>query len=178
MLLISDLDLIDEELIVLDKMYKEAKKGKNGLEYEIVWLPVVDRTITWTKEHETKFKELQYKMSWYTLFHPSLLDVASIRFIKEVWGFAKKLVIVSLDSAGKMVSENALHMILIWGNSAYPFTTIKEEELWKKQTWRLDFVVDAIHPEFPKWVSCCFLTHIGEVYHLWEHVKFILGSKM
>lgn len=153
LLLISDLDLIDEELIVLDKMYKEAKKGKNGLEYEIVWLPVVDRTITWTKEHETKFKELQYKMSWYTLFHPSLLDVASIRFIKEVWGFAKKLVIVSLDSAGKMVSENALHMILIWGNSAYPFTTIKEEELWKKQTWRLDFVVDAIHPEFPKWIS-------------------------
>lgn len=153
LLLISDLDLIDEELIVLDKMYKEAKKGKNGLEYEIVWLPVVDRTITWAKEHETKFKELQYKMSWYTLFHPSLLDVASIRFIKEVWGFAKKPVIVSLDSAGKVVSENALHMILIWGNSAYPFTTIKEEELWKKQIWRLDFVVDAIHPEFPKWIS-------------------------
>ncbi|KAJ8431409.1 hypothetical protein Cgig2_004441 [Carnegiea gigantea] len=153
LLLISDLDLIDEELIVLDKMYKEAKKGKNRLEYEIVWLPVVDRTINWTKEHETKFKELQYKMSWYTLFHPSLLDVASIRFIKEVWRFAKKPVIVSLDSAGKVVSENALHMILIWGNSAYPFTTIKEEELWKKQTWRLDFVVDAIHPEFPKWIS-------------------------
>lgn len=153
LLFISDLDVIEEELIVLDKMYKEAKKGKNGLEYEIVWLPIVDRNVTWTKEHETKFKGLQYKMPWYTLYHPSLLDVSSIRFIKEVWGFAKKPMLVSLDQFGKVVSDNALHMILIWGNLAYPFTTTKEEDLWKRQTWRLDFVMDAIHPEFPKWMS-------------------------
>jgi len=151
--LISDLDVPEEELIVLDKLYRESRISKTELQYEIVWLPVVDRTATWTSEHERRLEDLKCKMCWYTLCDPLLLNVASIRYIKEVWGFAQKPMIVSLDPVGRVVSQNAYNMMLIWDNLAYPFTAAKEQELWSQQTWRLDFLLGAIHPEFPKWVS-------------------------
>ncbi|XP_074294676.1 protein SIEVE ELEMENT OCCLUSION B-like [Silene latifolia] len=153
LLFISDLDVNIEELATLDRIYKESRKNESEFQYEIVWLPIVDKNVPWTKENEQKFKELQYKMSWYTLFHPSLLDEVATRFVKEKWGFAKKQILVSLNQLGKVVSQNALHMMLIWGNSAYPFTTVKEEEMWTKQTWKIDFLLDGIHPEVPKWLS-------------------------
>ena len=147
MLFISDLDVSEEELVFLDMMYKESRQRKNELQYEIVWLAVVDT------EDEKKFAELQLRMPWYTLRRPILRDAATERYIKEKWGFAKKPMIVSLDPVAKVVSENAFHMMLIWGNLAYPFTTTKEEELWSKQAWNRDFVLGAILPEFAKWVS-------------------------
>ncbi|XP_074294688.1 protein SIEVE ELEMENT OCCLUSION B-like [Silene latifolia] len=150
LLFISDLDVSEEELAILDKIYKESKRKDKEFSYEIVWIPLVDQM---TKENEQKFKELQYKMSWYTLFHPSLLDAVSKRFIREYLGFAKKQIIVGIDSVGKETTRDAYHLILIWGNSAYPFTKEKVEELWKKETWKPDFLLASIIPEFSKWAA-------------------------
>lgn len=151
LLLISDLDLLHEEIVILHKFYRE--QIKSDVEYEVVWLPVVDRSKPLTEENQNKFHELQKEMPWYTLLQPSLLEPAVVRYIKEVWHFTKKAILVVLDLQGKVVCRNALHMMWIWGNTAYPFTNSKEESLWKEETWRLKLLVDDIDATIFAWVA-------------------------
>ena len=114
--------------MVLNHIYNESR-GRPEFPYEIVWLPIVDKSAPWTEADQEKFNELQSMMPWYSLHHPKLLEPAVVRYIKEVWKFAKKMILVVLDPQGKVACPNALHMILIWGNAAYPFTATKEEAL-------------------------------------------------
>ncbi|XP_058180197.1 protein SIEVE ELEMENT OCCLUSION A-like [Rhododendron vialii] len=151
-LLISDLDHIEEEeRFALKRTYDEAKK-KSDLQYEIVWIPVVDRS-TDEEASRKKFEQLQAKMSWYTVADPWLLDPVVIRYIKEEWHFSKKLILVALDPQGKAVCNNALHMFMVWGNIAYPFTVDKEESLWKEETWNLELLVGGSYPDISDWIS-------------------------
>ncbi|KAE9467484.1 hypothetical protein C3L33_00611, partial [Rhododendron williamsianum] len=152
-LLISDLDHIAEEelFLALTRTYNEAKT-KSDLQYEIVWIPVVDRS-TDEEASRKKFEKLQAKMSWYTVADPWLLDPAFIRYMKEEWHFSKKLILVALDPQGKVVCNNALHMFMVWGNVAYPFTVAKEESLWKEETWKLELLVDGNYPAISDWIS-------------------------
>lgn len=122
------------------------------LQYEIVWVPIIDNSVPWTDAEQHKFEQLQSLMSWYTLHHPKVMEPAAIRYIKEVWKFAKKMILVSLDPQGKVACPNALHMYLIWGNMAFPFTTMKEESLWREESWRLELFVDSIEPRILDWV--------------------------
>nr|GMD63509.1 protein SIEVE ELEMENT OCCLUSION B-like [Ipomoea batatas] len=83
LLLLSDLDVSHEELLVLSHIYMESR-ARPELQYEIVWLPIIERAaVEWNEEREEKFKELQAMMPWYTLHHPSLLEPAVIKFFKE-----------------------------------------------------------------------------------------------
>ncbi|KAK9074637.1 hypothetical protein SSX86_007235 [Deinandra increscens subsp. villosa] len=126
LLLISDLDIPTQELSVLDQMYREARENPTRPEsqYEVVWLPVVSnpRTTPWTTENQIKFERLRNMMHWYSVFHPSLLDPAVIKYIKEVWHFNHKPLLVVMDPQGRIVNTNGLHMMLIWGSVAFPFT--------------------------------------------------------
>ncbi|GFZ03854.1 sieve element occlusion amino-terminus protein [Actinidia rufa] len=148
LLLISDLDMFTEEVDILAQIYKK----RTELNYEIVWLPIVDRSTPWNEENQHKFQQLQLRMPWYTVVKYSLLEPAIIRYIKEVWKFEKKLMLVVLDPQGKVVCLNARHMILIWGNLAYPFTSTRETLLWKENTWSLELLVDDIDSNIPKWI--------------------------
>ncbi|GFS39875.1 sieve element occlusion amino-terminus protein [Actinidia rufa] len=148
LLLISDLDMHHEEVAVLAQIHDE----KEELNYEIVWLPIVDRSTPWNEENQNKFQQLQSLMPWYTVVKPSLLEPVVIRYIKEVWHFSKKLMLVALDPQGKVVCPNALHMVMIWGNFPYPFTSTREESLWKDETWRLELLVGGIDSNIPEWI--------------------------
>lgn len=152
LLLISDLDILHEEAMILEQFYREAQTMPDT-EYEVVWLPVVDMSKPTNEENQNKFRELQKEMPWYTLLDPSLLDLAVARYIKEVWRFTKKAILVVLDMQGKVVCQNALHMMWIWGNFAYPFSSSKEESLWKEETWRLELLIDAIDAKMLNWVA-------------------------
>ncbi|KAG0455233.1 hypothetical protein HPP92_024208 [Vanilla planifolia] len=152
MLFISDLDIIPEEIFILVQIYNDTHHGKVERHYEIVWLPVSDRHHPWTEEREEDFKRLGANMPWYMLHHPSLLQPAVIRYIRDVWHFDKKPILVVLDPQGKVVCPNAVHMILIWGSLAFPFTSNREEALWKEETWRLEFLVDEIDPAILSWI--------------------------
>jgi hypothetical protein len=70
-----------------------------------------------------------------------------------VWHFRNKPILVVLDPQGKVVSPNALHMMWIWGSNAFPFTSLREESLWREETWRLELLVDGIDPVILNWVS-------------------------
>ncbi|XP_004236294.2 protein SIEVE ELEMENT OCCLUSION B-like [Solanum lycopersicum] len=153
LLLLSDLEASHEEILVLSQIYLESR-SRPEFQYEIVWLPIVDRSKGWNDAQEQKFKELQALMPWYTLHHPSLLEPAIAKFVKEKWHFSKKMMLVTLDpQQGKVACPNAIHMTWIWGNLAYPFTLSKEESLWNMESWRLELVVDAIDPNLIDWMA-------------------------
>lgn len=148
LLLISDLDLPLEEIEVLENVYMM----RHDIQYEIVWIPIVDRLTGWSEQHQNKFAELQSKMPWYTVTSPLVIRPPVIRYIKEFWKFDKKSIIVALDKQGKVSSKNAFHMVWIWGNLAFPFADEKEEALWRAENWRLELLVDGIDPDVLEWV--------------------------
>ncbi|KAJ4961386.1 hypothetical protein NE237_021296 [Protea cynaroides] len=138
LLLISDLDMSEEELSILKNTYKKSRALPTGPEsqYQVVWLPVADSSVSWTEERQ-KVDRLQSKMPWYSVY---IIDQAVIKYIKDVWMFNKKPILVALDPHGKVISLNAFHMMCIWGNDAFPFTREKEEELWRNENRRLEFL--------------------------------------
>ncbi|KAH0669164.1 hypothetical protein KY285_023323 [Solanum tuberosum] len=167
LLLISDLDIAPEELFILHHMYAESKTQPNRPEsnYEVVWIPVVDKRLTpWTEAKQMKFEEVQASMPWYSVAHPSMIDPAVIRCIKEVWGFKKKPQLVVLDPQGKEANNNAYHMLWIWGSLAFPFTKAREEALWKEQTWNIELLADSIDQNIFTWISegKCICLYGGE----------------
>ncbi|KAJ6302280.1 hypothetical protein OIU77_016379 [Salix suchowensis] len=100
-----------------------------------------------------KFKSMQSSMPWFTVYHPSLIEKPVIKFIKEVWHFRSRPILVVLDPQGKLVCPNALHMMWIWGSNAFPFTSLREESLWRDETWRLELLVDDIDPMILNWIK-------------------------
>ncbi|XP_030544740.2 protein SIEVE ELEMENT OCCLUSION B-like [Rhodamnia argentea] len=155
LLLISGLDISQEELSILEQIHSESKLHATRHDihqYEVVWIPMVDRSVLWTDPMQKQFEALQSSMPWYTVYHPNLIDRAVIRFIKERWHFRNKPILVVLDPQGKVVCPNAIHMMWIWGGNAFPFTTMREEALWKEETWRLELLVNGIDPTILNWI--------------------------
>ncbi|KAF5940037.1 hypothetical protein HYC85_021204 [Camellia sinensis] len=155
LLLISDLDLSNEEHFIVDQICTESKQQPTTLEsqYEVVWLPVMDRTTPWNDEKGQKFEAIQASISWYSVYHPLMLDPVVIKYIKEVWHFNKKALLVVLDPQGKVVNPNAIHMCWIWGNMAFPFTSLKEKELWKETPLTIELLADTIDQSILNWVK-------------------------
>ncbi|PPR99876.1 hypothetical protein GOBAR_AA20782 [Gossypium barbadense] len=106
LLLISDLDISQEEIRVLEALYK-GERVSSELNYEILWLPIVDRS-TWDDGYEQKFLSLQSIMPWYTVNHPFAIEPAVIKYIMEVWGFVKKPIAVTLDPKGKVSQQKVV----------------------------------------------------------------------
>ncbi|XP_021807647.1 protein SIEVE ELEMENT OCCLUSION B-like [Prunus avium] len=150
LLLITDLSLSNEEIQILEHIYKE-QQNRAEVEYEIVWLPVVDVT-TWD-EKRFRFEELKSKMQWYVVHDPLIIEPPVIKFIRNDWHFDKKMIIVSLDPQGRVSSLNAVHMLWVWGNLAFPFTDEKEQALWNAESWRLQLVADGIDSNILDWID-------------------------
>ncbi|XVE56680.1 hypothetical protein DITRI_Ditri04bG0030100 [Diplodiscus trichospermus] len=150
LLLISDLDIPLDEIQVLEVLYK-YERVSSGHNYEIVWLPIVDRS-AWNDNYQEKFSSLQSIMPWYTVSHPTIIQPALIKYAREVWRFVKKTIVVTLDPKGKVTCTNALNMLWIWGNAAFPFSTEKEESLWKAEAWTIELLVDSLEPNLPNWI--------------------------
>ncbi|KAJ6423996.1 hypothetical protein OIU84_024884 [Salix udensis] len=155
LLLISGLDISNDELSILEQIYNESRQHGTRLDnqYEVVWIPVVDHSVHWSDPMKDRFESIQSAMPWFTVYHPSLIEMAVIRFIKEVWHFRNKPILVVLDPQGKVVCPNALHMMWIWGSNAFPFTSLREESLWREETWRLELLVDGIDPVILNWIK-------------------------
>ncbi|PSS30187.1 Protein SIEVE ELEMENT OCCLUSION B like [Actinidia chinensis var. chinensis] len=154
LLLISGLYISQDELSILEQIYNESRQNGTRLEnlYEVVWVPIVDPTLQWSDPMQEKFETLKSTMPWYTVHHPSLIDRAVVRFVRERWHFRNNPILVVLDPQGRVVSPNAIHMMWIWGSSAFPFTSLREEALWKGETWRLELLVDGVDLTIMDWI--------------------------
>jgi len=115
----------------------------------LIWIPVVDKA-TWNKQ---KFEYLQSTMPWHSFCDPFIIKPSVIKYIKEMWNYKQRAILVALYPQGRLSSQNALHMICIWGNLAFPFTSEKEESLWKQEIWSLELLVDDIDPTVLDWMT-------------------------
>ncbi|KAE8665022.1 myosin heavy chain kinase B-like [Hibiscus syriacus] len=154
LLLISDIEIPDKELLILEQIYNDSR-GQTGIEsqYEVIWIPIVNRSTPFDDTKMTQFESVQATMQWHSVVHPSMIQPVVIRYIKEVWGFSKKPLLVVLDPQGKVVNHNAMHMMFIWGSAAYPFTKLREEALWKGETWRIELLADSIDTNINNWAK-------------------------
>ncbi|GKA36633.1 sieve element occlusion B-like protein, partial [Tanacetum coccineum] len=141
----------DEYFLMLERIF-DVTPLDNLKIIKALFLPVVDHLMTWNDSHQHKLEQLQSMMTWHMLQHPMLLIPAVIKYIKQVWNFEKKPILVVLDPQGRVTSPNALHMVWIWGNIAYPFTSIKEDSLWKEESWTLELLVDSIDGNMLDWI--------------------------
>ena len=159
LLLISGLEFSPDELLILEQIYNESRVHVSRLEnrYELVWIPIVDLQNTeWTDPMQRQFDSLQATMPWFSVYHPTLISKPVIWFIQREWKYKNKPILVVLDPQGRVACPNAIHMMWIWGSAAFPFTSAREEALWREETWRLELLVDGIDPEILNWVSICF----------------------
>ncbi|XVE90557.1 hypothetical protein DITRI_Ditri20bG0087300 [Diplodiscus trichospermus] len=146
LLLVSDLDISIEEIKVLNSLYL-----KNDQRYEIVWLPVLDLS---RDDMKRRFQNLKQLMKW-TVVEPSMFEKEVIECIKREWHFIKNPIALSVTQEGQVTCQNALPMLWTWGNSAFPFTDGKEQDLWslidEQNGWRLDLLLDDIIPDIHSW---------------------------
>ncbi|RWR74393.1 protein SIEVE ELEMENT OCCLUSION B-like protein [Cinnamomum micranthum f. kanehirae] len=134
-LFISDLDILDEEINEITERVSTPVRP-----YEIVWFPIVDNPMIEKDVIEKKAG----LMKWYSLHYSVTLPPYVIHYIKKDWHFEKKPVMVVFSAHGKVVNSNAYHMIMLWGNVAYPFLAHGEETLWRNSKWDLEFLIDGV----------------------------------
>ncbi|XP_028783047.1 protein SIEVE ELEMENT OCCLUSION B-like, partial [Neltuma alba] len=153
LLFISDLDLSDQEIMILGHMHLESREEPDmfPIPYEVVWFPVVNKATPCTEVKRKKLEDLRSTMPWYSIYDPWQIEQAVIKYIKDIWHFKKKPILVVLDQQGKVVNLNALHIMWIWGCLAYPFAVSDEESIWAKQTWGLQLLADVFCPL--SWIS-------------------------
>ncbi|CAL5370186.1 unnamed protein product [Camellia sinensis] len=165
LLLISSLDISPDELSILEQIYNDSRQYGTRLDnlFEMVWIPIVNQSVQWTEPMQRQFESMQSTMTWYTVHHPSLIDRLVTRFIKERWHFKNKPILVVLDPQGKVVSPNAIHMMWIWGSNAFPFTSLREEALWKEETWKVELLVNGIDQTILNWWIRRFTTMANSV---------------
>ncbi|KAG8366001.1 hypothetical protein BUALT_Bualt17G0030700 [Buddleja alternifolia] len=152
LLLISDLDVPHEELNVLHLIYNQQARRH---EYEVLWLPILNHASSTSSLHDPVFYDLRNNhMPWYSVDHLSLVEPVAIRYIREVWKFVHMPMLVVLDPQGKLSNLDALPMMWIWGSNAFPFTKLRETDLWADVTsWNIELLADAIDARIPDWIN-------------------------
>ncbi|KAI3442032.1 uncharacterized protein J3R85_001613 [Psidium guajava] len=126
MLLISDLDLSDEDLETLTSIYNERTFQCSN--YKIMWVPIAEEQ---NEAMQKKFLDKRSGMRWYT--SNSMVGKPSAKFIQKKWQFRQHNMVVVLNEQGKVVNMDAIAMIRLWGGEAFPFTESKGQELWNNQ---------------------------------------------
>ncbi|KAK2401960.1 protein SIEVE ELEMENT OCCLUSION B [Trifolium repens] len=152
-LFISTLDISQEDISILIPIYDHIKK--TGNQHKIVWVPIVEE---WNDKLRKKFDSLKSKMPWYVLHH--FAPIKGIKYIKEDLHFKNKPLFVVLSPQGKILHQNAFHMIQVWGVKAFPFSKSREESMTQALMWIDSLLVD-IDIKI-KWVESLFVTKMHE----------------
>ncbi|KAI5397977.1 hypothetical protein KIW84_063694 [Lathyrus oleraceus] len=134
-LFISTLEISQEDMSILIPIYDHMKK--TGSQHKIVWVPIVEE---WSDRLKKKFDSLKSKMPWYVLHH--FAHIKGIKYIKEELHFKQKPLVVVLSPHGKIIHQNAFHMIQVWGVKGFPFSKSKEESMTQELMWVDSLLVD------------------------------------
>ncbi|KAM6589462.1 hypothetical protein CsatA_012067 [Cannabis sativa] len=140
------------EYSILQQMYHEKRQSATRAQsqYEVVWVPISDY---WTDEKQVLFETLRDQMEWHSIHHHSVVSSVVTRYVKEKWNFAKKPMLVIMDTQGKIAHHNAIHMMCIWGSLAFPFSITQEKLLWDDMRWSIELVADNLDPNMAIWLQ-------------------------
>ncbi|KAL9679078.1 hypothetical protein QQ045_016932 [Rhodiola kirilowii] len=139
-LLISGLDISSNVISFLKDIYVEYMTSLDEAHCEFIWLPI--HSGPWITSSEEQYTKLLETMLWYTVHPPTFLTEESKRFIRDVWMFHRKPIAVVLNENGKVVCPNAMHLLYIWRDKAFPFTRMRERTLWAAETRLSSIVLD------------------------------------
>ncbi|KAK9277717.1 hypothetical protein L1049_007264 [Liquidambar formosana] len=153
-LLVSKPELLPMEALFLlvQQIYDHPHRKKLEESYRIVWVPIPSSN-AWTELEEESFSFLSNSLPWYSIRQPRLLDSSVVNYIRQVWNFKDEPLMVVVDSQGMVTNENAIDMVLIWGARAYPFSALKEKELWEEEKWTIQLMIDEIDPLLTSWIE-------------------------
>ncbi|KAH7670646.1 Sieve element occlusion C-terminal protein [Dioscorea alata] len=141
---------LEKLLFILQQLQYDSRHENRA--YDIVWVPIA-KAIAWSHSEKKAFSSLLELWPWYLLYEPTALSLSVIEFIKDVWQFHGDPVMVVLDFKGKVTSLNAIDMISIWRDLAYPFSVAREKELWVEQSWTMELLIDNIYPLIMYWMD-------------------------
>uniref|UniRef100_A0A7N0T164 Uncharacterized protein n=1 Tax=Kalanchoe fedtschenkoi TaxID=63787 RepID=A0A7N0T164_KALFE len=147
LLLISGLDISSNEILFLRDTYIKSKTSVQQ-DYEIVWVTILSGQ--WTTSSEEKYTKLLRMMSWYMVEHPNFISEKTKNFIRQVWKFKRRPIVVAIDKDGDVVYPNVIHMMYIWGSKAFPLTPLRERSLWNSAEARLDSLVFDFDPNMSR----------------------------
>ncbi|KAL2231944.1 UNVERIFIED_CONTAM: Protein SIEVE ELEMENT OCCLUSION B [Sesamum indicum] len=156
LLLISGLDIDeDQDLVILSAIYKESRMHETSAEnhYEVVWIPILDPSNKMTPDMEKILENKRTRMQWYSVNAPNKIDPLVIKLIREQYHYQDQPIVMVLDPQGMVVNTNAIDMIWIWQNRAFPFSQATEEALWKDGVSGLELFVNGFHHEIENWVK-------------------------
>ncbi|XP_042478089.1 protein SIEVE ELEMENT OCCLUSION A-like isoform X1 [Macadamia integrifolia] len=186
-LFISDFKVQKEEFPSLIKTYKAASNNPNTC-FEVVWVPMVDQSTTWTEDNKRTVSNMGTSMPWYWVSDPSTIKISFLQHVKEEWHFQGKPILVILDmGAGQIKHTNALPMMEFWGPSAYPFSIKDEERLQEGLSRAIDLMFSTNEPNMDKWVEegkiiCFYGSHneewIRKFLHKLENITTQTNLKM
>ncbi|XP_073008182.1 protein SIEVE ELEMENT OCCLUSION C-like isoform X2 [Typha latifolia] len=152
MIFISSVELCLEELLLLEQQLDNGPHYGSEISFKIVWVPIA-KSAQWSTDERKTFHEMIDILPWYSLYEPSNLSSSAIQFFQEVWQYQGDPLMVVLDSEGKIKSINAINAISIWGTKAYPFSVSRERDLWKEQSWTVEFLFDDLDPIISYWIE-------------------------
>ncbi|KAJ7947177.1 protein SIEVE ELEMENT OCCLUSION B-like [Quillaja saponaria] len=145
LVLISGLNISEKEIEHLKRIFKGLKEKVEH--YKIVWFPMVSQ---WDVASLEQFNNLKSKMPWYTVQNFSYKP--GQRYITKEWLFKNQPIIVVLSPLGRVLHQNAMHMIQVWRIEAFPFTVAREKELNSGEQWIGD-VVTTIDQRLNGWIK-------------------------
>ncbi|KAG6593861.1 Protein SIEVE ELEMENT OCCLUSION B, partial [Cucurbita argyrosperma subsp. sororia] len=152
-LLISGLDISDEDIRAVDLVYNEVRKEDK---YKIVWIPVVpEHSLEHSQEEEKearkKYEYLSSLMKWYIV--PYTTKIAGWRYLEENWQLRQDPLVVVMNSQSRVEFRNAIHLIRVWGTEAIPFTNGRTHALLEKN-WPESTLLKFIEqPRLRSWVN-------------------------
>lgn len=153
-LLVSKPELLPIEKIFLlvQQTYDHPYQEKIGGNYVILWVPL-SSAHAWSQADDVSFHFLSNSLPFWSLKKPQFLNSAVVNFIKQEWNFKEEAMMVVLDTNGMITNSNAFDMIWIWGAKAFPFSILREKELWEGEHWTLQLIINGIDPLLTKWID-------------------------
>lgn len=149
-LVISGLDISDDDIRALHLVYNEVKKEEK---YKIVWIPIIPEHSVEDNEEEARkrYEYISSSMKWYIV--PYTTKIAGWRYLEENWQLRQDPLVVVLSSQSRIEFTNAIHLIRVWGTEAIPFTNGRTNALLGKN-WPESTLFKFIdQPRLQSWVS-------------------------
>ncbi|XP_043726316.1 protein SIEVE ELEMENT OCCLUSION A-like [Telopea speciosissima] len=139
LLISSELEVNKEEIGIMVEMYKNTRQV---CQYDLVCLTLGKTTRSQKEEFENMLN--LKKLPWYLLHDEHSINRAVIKYIKEVWHFNNKPILVVLDPQGRVISQNSFANIRIWGGIDLSITIKTEAQLWSETSWGLELLLQTI----------------------------------
>ncbi|XP_022138395.1 protein SIEVE ELEMENT OCCLUSION B-like [Momordica charantia] len=147
-LLVSGLDISEEDLRALHLVHDELKKEDN---YKIVWIPVMNSEVFDEEQSRKRYEHVRSAMKWYVVQYTT--KIAGLRFVEEKWQLRDDALMVVLDSKSKVKFTNAIHLLRVWGTNALPFSNERANTLLRKNWPESTIVKFSDQPRLQSWIN-------------------------